>query len=124
MNFVVDIRSRSEDEKVERGEQTITGEGGEEMVEKGEETIDVDEEDKLHCSVKKDLVGQFEQTVEQGVTKVMVNFIVTQSGSHRSSVWPMELFLNSCMISRPLLMLMLYFVLYSSGELIGEKVTY
>lgn len=43
MNFVVDIRSRSEDEKVERGEQTITGEGGEEMVEKGEETIDVDE---------------------------------------------------------------------------------
>ncbi|KAL0729289.1 hypothetical protein Bca4012_025382 [Brassica carinata] len=80
-------------------------------------------EDKLHCSVKKDLVGQFEQTVEQGVTKVMVNFIVTRSGSHRSSVWPMELFLNSCMISD---LTDAYVVLCALliRELIGEKVTY
>ncbi|KAL0864345.1 hypothetical protein Bca101_043463 [Brassica carinata] len=48
--------------------------------------------DKIHATVKRDLVPQFEPFVEEGDTKIMINFLACQSSvSYRTTKHPYKI---------------------------------
>ncbi|RID63262.1 hypothetical protein BRARA_E02279 [Brassica rapa] len=79
--------------KIIRMWKQYTAQGGETI-----EMVLVDSKgDKIHASVKKDLVEQFDPVLVEGFTKILINFAVTHAcGSYRTTKHPYKIaFVNT-----------------------------